>query len=73
MAEPIRLEPHSAFKKAIEKKDARGYITYNYYKLIDVCMELHGFDEEEAIEWVGYNILGTAINGFDVSYTNKAE
>ena len=68
MEKPIRLEPHSAFKKAIVKKDSRGFITYNYYKLIEVCMEQHGFDVDDATDWVGYNILSMAVNGFKISY-----
>ena len=50
------------------KTDKKGFITYNYFKLIDVCMELHGWNDEDAQEWVDYNIVGLAINGFKVSY-----
>ena len=68
MKTPIKLEPHSAFKKAIVKKDAKGFLTYNYFKLIEVCMDLHKWDEEVAQEWVDYNIVSLAINGFKISY-----
>lgn len=68
MKQPIQLEPHSAFQAAIVKTDKKGFITYNYYKLIDVCMKLHGWDDEVAQEWVDYNIVGLAVNGFKVSY-----
>lgn len=68
MKNPIQLEPHSAFQVAIVKTDKKGFITYNYFKLIEVCMELHGWNDEDAQEWVDYNIVGLAINGFKVSY-----
>lgn len=50
------------------KTDKKGFITYNYYKLIDVCMDLYEMSEEDATEWVDYNIVGLAVNGFKVSY-----
>ena len=50
------------------KTDKNGFITYNYFKLIEVCMELHGWNDEDAQEWVDYNIVGLAVNGFKVSY-----
>jgi hypothetical protein len=68
MKNPIQLEPHSAFQVAIVKTDKKGFITYNYFKLIEVCMELHGWNDEDAQEWVDYNIVGLAINGFKISY-----
>jgi hypothetical protein len=70
MKQPIKLEPHTAFKKAIVKTDDKGFITYNYFKLIDVCMELHEWNEEDAQEWVDYNIVGLAVNGFKISYAS---
>jgi len=71
MKTPIKLEPHTAFQKAIVKTDDKGFITYNYFKLIDVCMELHGWDEESAQDWVDYNIVGLAVNGFKISYARS--
>ena len=68
MKQPIQLEPHTAFQAAIVKTDKKGFITYNYFKLIEVCMGLHGWDEQEAQEWVDFNIVGLAVNGFKVSY-----
>jgi hypothetical protein len=64
----IKLEPHTAFKKAIVRESKDGCITYSYDLLIKVCMELHDWDEQTAVEWVDYNILGFACNGFKVSY-----
>lgn len=54
----IRIEPHSEYKRAVVKTDKDGYITYSYFKLIEVCMELQKFDADDAQEWVEYNILG---------------
>ena len=68
MKQPIKLEPHKAFKKAIVRRDKNGFLTYNYFKLIQVCMELHHWSEEEAQDWVEFNIVGLAVNGFKVSY-----
>ena len=68
MAEYIKLEPHSAFKHAIVKRSKRGKITYGYYKLVAVCMDLHDWDFETAQEWVDFNIVSHADGGFEVSY-----
>jgi|Laugrespbdmm15sn_2_1035079.scaffolds.fasta_scaffold56553_2 hypothetical protein len=54
----IRIEPHKQFKKAIHKVRRDGYITYNYWGLVEVCMQLHSESLEDAREWVEYNILG---------------
>jgi len=72
MKTPIKLEPHSAFKKAIVRKGKDGLLTYNYFKLIEVCKKLHGWDDEVAQEWVDYNIVGLAINGFKISYAQPS-
>lgn len=68
MEKPIRLEPHSSFKNAIQKTDSEGFITYNYFRLIEVCMKLHGFNYDDALDWVEYNIAGMASSGFRISY-----
>ena len=54
----IRIEPAKEYDKAIHKQRRDGYITYDYWKLVRVCMRLHGESIEDAIEWVEYNILG---------------
>jgi hypothetical protein len=64
----IKQDWHKAFKKAIVRKSKDGCITYSYDLLIEVCMELHNWDEQTAVEWVEYNIVGLACNGFKVSY-----
>lgn len=54
----IRIEPAKEYDKAIHKQRRDGYITYDYWELVRVCMRLHGESIEDAIEWVEYNILG---------------
>jgi len=64
----IKLEPHTAFKKAIVRTSKDGCITYSYDLLVKVCMDLNDWDEQTAVEWVDYNIVGLAMNGFKISY-----
>jgi len=64
----IKLEPHTAFKKAIVRTSKDGCHTYNYYLLIDVCMKMNDWDCETAVEWVEYNMVRLAPYGFKVSY-----
>jgi hypothetical protein len=68
MDKPIRLEPHSAFKDAIQKVDSYGVITYSHHKLVSVCMKLHGLEYDDALDWVEYNIVSLATYGFRISY-----
>ena len=63
----IRLEPHDSFKSAILRVNASGLYVYSYNKLVDVCIDLYGFSEEDSIEWVDYNIVGLEPNGLVVS------
>jgi hypothetical protein len=58
MPDYIRIEPAKHFDKAIHRQRRDGYITYDYWKLVEVCMRLHDESMEDAIEWVEYNILG---------------
>jgi len=67
----IKLEPHTAFKKAIVKESKDGCITYHYDLLVKVCMDLNDWDEDTAQEWVDYNIVSLAPNGFKVSYAKR--
>ena len=64
----IKLEPHSAFKAAIQAVRPDGRLVYNYWRLIEACERLYGFSEQDAAEWVDYNIVGLAVNGFDIRY-----
>jgi hypothetical protein len=54
----IKIEPHKHFKKAIHKVRRDGYITYDYWGMVEVCEKLYEMNTEDAIEWVEYNILG---------------
>lgn len=54
----IRIEPAKEYDKAIHKVRKDGYIIYDYWELVRVCMRLHNESIEDAIEWVEYNILG---------------
>jgi len=62
----IRIEPAKEYDKAIHKVRKDGYITYDYWKLVEVCMRLHDESIEDAREWVDYNILG--LNDSDETY-----
>ena len=70
----IRIEPHKQFKKAIHKVRRDGYITYNYWGMVEVCEKLYDISLEDAREWVDYNILGLNDDKeglFKVRYTNR--
>ena len=72
----IRIEPHAQFKKAIHKVRKDGYITYNYWGLVEVCEDLYDMTPEDATEWVEYNILGLndSLNTmFGVRYVHPSE
>lgn len=68
----IKLEPHKVFKKAIVKVGSQGRLTYGYYLLVDLCMDHYELGLDDAVEWVDYNIVGLAINGFNISYNLNA-
>ena len=71
MKKYIRLEPSKEFDKAIVRRSKDGCLTYNYDLLIEVCMKMHKWDWDTAQEWVDYNIVSLAINGFKVSYAKR--
>lgn len=53
--------------EAIIGYDHRGLLVYSYEKMLDVFMQ--DMTEEEAVEWIDYNVLGTnAGRGFTVIY-----
>lgn len=62
----IRIEPAKEYDKAIHRQRRDGYITYDYWKLVEVCRRIQGESLEDAIEWVEYNILG--LNDSEESY-----
>jgi len=53
---PIRLEPREDFDKAIVKRYKNGTLVYSYEMLVAVVME-QGLGEDEAIEYVEFNII----------------
>lgn len=59
----LRLEPHDKFKVALVGKPAE--LCYSYWKLVDLFMA-DGMDEEEAVEWVEYNVMGLTGMGLKV-------
>jgi len=53
--------------EAIIGYDHRGLLVYSYEKMLDIFMR--DMTEEEAVEWIDYNVLGTnAGMGFTVIY-----
>jgi len=53
--------------EAIIGYDHRGLLVYSYEKMLDVFMQ--DMTEEEAVEWIDYNVIGTnAGMGFTVIY-----
>lgn len=66
MPDYIRIEPAKEYDKAIHRQRRDGYIIYDYWKLVEVCMRLHDESMDDAIEWVEYNILG--LNDSDETY-----
>ena len=46
----------------------KGFIIYDYDKVVSIFEEM-GMSEEEAVEWIDYNVIGTmAGEGFTVMY-----
>lgn len=53
--------------EAVVGYDHRGLLVYDYYKMLSIFKR--DMTEEEAIEWIDYNVLGTnAGMGFTVIY-----
>lgn len=70
----IRIEPREIYDQAIIKESPKGELTYSYWRLIECVMEeweYKDIDEQSAVEWVDYNIVGLAGMGFKVSYNRK--
>jgi len=52
---------------AVIGTDHRGYLVYDYFKMLDVF--LLEMEEEEAVEWIDYNVISImGGNGFVVLY-----
>jgi hypothetical protein len=72
MAEPIRLEPRSAFDRAITSISSNGMATYSYWLLVECSEKLHEMEcVSDAMDWVDFNIvgmLGSPDRLFEVDY-----
>jgi hypothetical protein len=40
-----------------------GILIYSYARMLDYFTEIDGMDEEEAAEWIDYNVMGLMPNG----------
>jgi hypothetical protein len=53
--------------EAVVGHDHRGLLVYDYHKMLSIFKQ--DMTEDEAIEWIDYNVLGTnAGMGFTVIY-----
>jgi len=59
----LRLEPHAKFKSALVGRATE--LRYSYWKLVDLFMA-DGASEEDAVEWVDYNIMSLTPMGLRV-------
>lgn len=49
-----------------------GYYIYDYDRMIQCFIEDDGMTEEEAVEWIDYNVMGVnASQGFIIMYSNE--
>ena len=55
-------------ESAIVGHDYNGYAVYSHDKLVDV-FESQGMTQDEAIEWVDYNIAGVCPRNYTILYT----
>jgi hypothetical protein len=60
----LRLEPHAKFKSALVGKPAD--LRYSYWKLVDIFKSKDEMTEEDAMEWVDYNVMGLVPMGLRV-------
>jgi hypothetical protein len=63
--EAIRL---TGLDDCIVGTDARGYLIYDYGKLLHRFVKVDGMKEEEAIEWIDYNIIGISPQNFVIMF-----
>ena len=40
-----------------------GTLIYSHTKMVDHFIEIEGMSEEEALEWIDFNVLGLLCNG----------
>jgi len=70
----VRLEPARKYDHAIVKESSDGFLTYSFRRLIKIEMDYGIPNEEEAIEYLEYNLLGTSQYGeglFAIDYKRK--
>jgi hypothetical protein len=53
---------------AIIGVDQRGYLVYDYSKLVEVFKK-QGMTTDEAVEWIDYNVLGVKPDHYTIIYT----
>jgi hypothetical protein len=58
MKQFIRIEPRKSYDKAIVRKLKSGKLVYSYYKLIEITMKNYSLSEDDAEQWVDFNIIG---------------
>lgn len=63
--DPIRL---TGLDHCIIGVDSRGYFVYDYGKLQHHFVVSDGMGEDEAMEWIDYNILGICPQNFVVLF-----
>tara|TARA_R100000388_G_scaffold88328_1_gene68590 strand:+ start:298 stop:561 length:264 start_codon:yes stop_codon:yes gene_type:complete len=57
---------------AIVGTSHNGYYIYDYDRMIQVFISNHDMTEEEAVEWIDYNVMGVnGGQGFIVLYSNE--
>ncbi len=54
---------------AIISHDNRGYLVYSFAKLVKVFMS-QGMTDEEAVEWIDYNVAGIMPQHYTIYYEN---
>ena len=48
---------------AIAGESDCGRLIYDHNKMLTLFMKRDGMTEEEALEWIGYNVIGVQPNG----------
>ena len=57
---------------AIIGTDHNGLLVYDFDRMIDIFTTEQGMTEDEAIEWIDYNVLGVmGGKGFTILYSNE--
>ena len=66
--EPQAIRFHE-LDDAIIGVDHNSQLCYSYTLMLDIFMERDGMSQEEAMEWIDYNVLGTYAGvGFTVVF-----